>query len=109
MNQGRHFLMWLCATAILAVFLSILTPFASAQPVPNITSASTDVLVVGKTTDITLNGDFIGDGNRILVVGESGVTLDFPKPATQPSTKPTTKPAEAVKINPKELKVRATV
>ena len=82
---------------------------ALAQPVPTINSASTDVLVVGRTTEITLMGDNIGDGKQIVVVGESGVKVELPKPTTQPATtQASTKPVEAVKINPKELKVIAT-
>src|SRR5437764_14154013 len=89
--------------------LLVVAPLA-AQPVPNIGSASTDVIVVGKTTEITLMGDNIGDGKQIVVVGESGVKVELPKPTTQPATtQPTTKPVEAAKINPKELKVIATV
>src|SRR2546421_8282303 len=89
--------------------LLVVAPLA-AQPVPNIGSASTDVIVVGKTTEITLMGDNIGDGKQIVVVGEPGVKVELPKPTTQPATtQPTTKPVEAVKINPKELKVVATV
>jgi hypothetical protein len=88
----------------------LLVTKAGAQPVPNISGASTDVIVVGKATEITLMGENIGDGRQIVVVGETGVKVDFPKPTTQPATtQPTTKPVEAVKINPKELKVIATV
>jgi hypothetical protein len=97
-----------CLLGMLSL-LVVVAPLA-AQPVPNITGASTDVIVVGKTTEITLSGENIGDGNRILVVGEAGVKVDLPKPTTQPATtQPTTRPVEAVKINPKELKVVATV
>src|SRR5258706_6534080 len=96
---------------VLATFiLFIMSSVALAQPVPNIGSASTDVNVVGKTTEITLMGDNIGDGKQIVVVGEAGVKVELPKPTTQPATtQPTTKPIEAVKINSKELKVIATV
>jgi len=95
---------------VLGLILFWFAASAFAQPVPNITGASTDVVVVGKSTQITLMGDNIGDGKQIVIVGESGVTVDFPKPTTQPATtQPTTKPVEAVKINPKELKIIATV
>ena len=49
--------------------LLVVAPLA-AQPVPNIGSASTDVIVVGKTTEITLMGDNIGDGKQIVVLVE---------------------------------------
>src|SRR5215204_5452830 len=111
-------MLYSCATAILAVhcgrslkhgrhgrgtqtlFLLLLVMFlahgAFAQPVPHINSASTDVIVVGKATEITLMGDNIGDGRQIVVVGEGGVKVDFPKPTTQPATtQPSTKPVEA--------------
>ncbi|HEV8379729.1 MAG TPA: hypothetical protein VGP99_12825, partial [Tepidisphaeraceae bacterium] len=92
------------------VFLLLAVAPLAAQPVPNISGASTDVVVVGKTTEIILMGDNIGDGRQIVVVGEPGVKVGFPKPTTQPATtQPTTRPVEAIKINPKELKVIATV
>jgi len=60
---------------------------ALGQPVPNIGGASTDVIVVGKTTEITLMGENIGDGKQIVVVGEPGVKVELPKPTTQPVKK----------------------
>jgi hypothetical protein len=92
------------------VCLLVLAGRLAAQPVPSINSASTDVIVVGKITEITLMGENIGDGKQIVVVGEPGVKVELPKPTTQPATtQPSTKPVEAAKINPKELKVIATV
>src|SRR5688500_14010513 len=92
-------------TGILPVFLPLFLLFtvasAFAQPIPSIGSASTDVLVVGKTAEITLNGENIGDGTKVLVIGEKGVSIELPKPTTQPATtQPTTKPVEAAKIDP---------
>src|SRR5437867_10950589 len=103
----KETMLYPCATAILAVncggplehgrhgrgtrpligfLIAVMTLVAAptlAQPVPNISGASTDVVVVGKTTEITLMGDNIGDGKQIVVVGESGVKVELPKPTTQ--------------------------
>jgi hypothetical protein len=77
--------------------------FIFAQAVPLIQSASSDLVVVGKSTQITLTGENLGDGTRIMVIGEPGVTASVIVP---PATKPaTTQPAK----NPKELKINVTV
>jgi hypothetical protein len=90
--------------------LLLATAHVNAQPVPSVGGASTDVLVVGKTAEITLTGENIGDGNKIIVVGEKGVTIELPKPTTQPATtQPTTKPLAVAKPDPKSLKVIASV
>src|SRR5687768_16424471 len=90
--------------------LLLATAHVNAQPVPSINGASTDVLVVGKTAEITFTGENIGDGNKIIVIGEKGVTIELPKPTTQPATtQPTTKPVAVAKPDPKTLMVIATV
>src|ERR1051325_9342487 len=109
-EHGRHGRGTRTLIGFLIAIGMLLTRQAMAQPVPTINSASTDVVVVGKITEITLTGENIGDGKQIVVVGEPGVKVELPKPTTRPATtQPRTKPVEAVKINPKELKVIVTV
>jgi YHS domain-containing protein len=53
---------------------------AVAQHVPTVSSASTDILVVGQTQELTLSGDHLTGATRVLVIGEGGVEATLPRP-----------------------------
>lgn len=101
--------------SLVFIALVMVATDAWAQVLPMLQGASNDIVVVGKTQELTLRGENIGDATRVIVVGEGGVEVELPKPATrpatqatQPATKPATQPATQP-VNPKELKVRVSV
>ena len=64
----------------LVIILLVATNSALAQHVPALQSASTDILVVGRTQEITLSGDHLTGASKVVVVGEGGVEVALPKP-----------------------------
>src|SRR5687768_16783710 len=91
---------------IALLMVSLLAAPTWAQVLPVLQGVSNDIVVVGKTQDVVLRGENVGDATKVVVIGEGGVEVALPKPATQPTTQ-ATQPAKPVNL--KELKVQVTV
>lgn len=84
--------------AALLVFLGPALTFG--QAMPSLSGISPDILVISKTTEVTLSGDHISDATKVLVLGDEGVTAVLAAPSTRPSTRP---------VDPKVLHLKLAV